>query len=349
MTDLLLPPALGISRSSVRYVDNTGISTSPYGGPTLTSALGGDRLSMSAALTQEGGGSATSSRRRAQMMAFLARMRGRQNRWYAWDRGYRMRGGFPTGELVANPEFASGTTGWTTTATSSDLVVSAVDGVMRLQKASAAHSDYSVYTAAITVVSGAAYAARVAVTGGYGGTSIKILLGTTAGASDIAASSAISTDGVHTLVGIASGTTMYLTIVDFNSSMTTYRSTGAWQEIHYASLSRCLQVKGASQAGGLLLVDGFGSSLTDVLLAGDQVEVITSVGSELHILTASLQSLGSDGYLQFGPVMRGTPADNAAVIVYRPMSRWLFTGTAPEWSNEPGVFSSAQLDFVEAQ
>ena len=80
-----------------------------------------------------------------------------------------------------------------------------------------------------------------------------------------------------------------------------------------------------------------------------QVEVITSYGSELKILSAPLHSDGSgNGHLLFNPPLRGAVADSAAVIVYRPMGRWVFTGQFPEWMNEPGAIGSAQLEFVEA-
>lgn len=351
MSDLILPPAIEFADSKIPYQDNSGVSVSPYGGPTLTSSLGGDRLGMSCNLTPQGGGSSTSQSKRRQMIAFLARLRGKQNRFYGWDRGYRRGGVFPTGELLTNPDFTTNTSdysssisGWTRS--SSELLFSVSDGLMRLTRSAGAHTDEYAASSVITVVSGQAYVGRVCVIGGYGGTRYKLRLGTSAGGNEIAETSLVTTDGVTTLIGIASGTSMYLSILDYNST-STYRGAGAFQECHYASLSRCPQVNGSNSGGsGSLYVDHIPST-ADLLLQGDQFEVISSVGSELKILTSSLQY--SSGYLQFTPVLRGSVTDNVAIIVHRPMSRWIFTGQVPEWMNSPGIFSSASLDFEEAQ
>lgn len=106
---------------------------------------------------------------------------------------------------------------------------------------------------------------------------------------------------------------------------------------------------GASQAGNTLSLKGLPASTTGLLMAGDQVEVITSRGSELKIVTAALNSDAAGlGLLSFSPRLRGVPADNAAVIVSRPMGRFVYSGSGMEWSNDPGVFSAASFDFEEA-
>lgn len=105
---------------------------------------------------------------------------------------------------------------------------------------------------------------------------------------------------------------------------------------------------GETQNGGALYVKGLPASTSGLVLPGDQVEVIGARGSELKIVTASLDSDASGlGYLQFEPPMRSSPTDNAAVIFQQPMGRFIFVGEAPEWSTGPGIISSASAEFEE--
>jgi hypothetical protein len=106
---------------------------------------------------------------------------------------------------------------------------------------------------------------------------------------------------------------------------------------------------GTAQTGNTINLKGLPVSTNGLLLAGDQVEVVTSRGSELKIVTAPLNSDASGlGLLQFSPRLRGVPADNAAVIINRPMGKFVYSGNNIEWSNDPGVFSAAAFDFEEA-
>jgi hypothetical protein len=103
------------------------------------------------------------------------------------------------------------------------------------------------------------------------------------------------------------------------------------------------------QTGSAIYVKGLPASTTGLLLAGDQVEITTSYGPELKFLTADLDSNAAGlGYLQFAPALRGSVADNAAIIVNKPMGRFIWTGEMPEWLTDPGVISTASLEFEEA-
>lgn len=105
---------------------------------------------------------------------------------------------------------------------------------------------------------------------------------------------------------------------------------------------------GASQAGNMLSLKGLPVSTLGLLLAGDQVEILTSRGSELKIVTAPLNSDAAGlGLLSFSPRLRGVPSDNAAVIISRPMGRFVYSGSAMEWANDPGIISTAAFDFEE--
>lgn len=104
-----------------------------------------------------------------------------------------------------------------------------------------------------------------------------------------------------------------------------------------------------AQRGSGLHLKGLPVSTNGLLLTGDMVEIIGGRGSELHIVTAALNSDASGlGYLQFEPQIRSSPADNAAVIVRQPMGRFIFAGDSAGWQTEPGIITSASAEFVEA-
>ena len=114
------------------------------------------------------------------------------------------------------------------------------------------------------------------------------------------------------------------------------------------SQSVATSVEGSSQTGSGIHVKGLPASTAGLLLAGDWVEIITSQGSELKMVTASLDSDAAGlGYLQFAPALRGTVADNAAIIVHRPMGRFISTADAIEYLDEPGIVSTSSFEFEE--
>jgi hypothetical protein len=105
---------------------------------------------------------------------------------------------------------------------------------------------------------------------------------------------------------------------------------------------------GTSQTGSALYVKGLPASTAALLLPDDRFEVITDRGSELKIVTASLDSDAAGlGYLQFEPPLRGVPADNAAIIVHQPMTKTIFAGDLVGWDDEPGIITHASAEFEE--
>src|SRR5688572_27823257 len=109
MTDVMMPAWLRLARTGFRYVDSTGVSVGEYTGVKKTAAKGGDRLAASLEFTPTTTRDSTSAMERAALIAFLASLRGRQNRAYLFDPSYRRRGSFPASELLANNTFANGT------------------------------------------------------------------------------------------------------------------------------------------------------------------------------------------------------------------------------------------------
>lgn len=108
-------------------------------------------------------------------------------------------------------------------------------------------------------------------------------------------------------------------------------------------------VASAPPTGNAMRVKGCPVSTNGLLLPGDWVEILTSRGSELKIVTSALNSDGGGcGLLVFAPRLRGTVTDGTPIHVNRPMGRFVFLGDASEWLSDPGRYSSAQFDLEES-
>lgn len=102
-------------------------------------------------------------------------------------------------------------------------------------------------------------------------------------------------------------------------------------------------VKGASQTGASLLIDG--CTVGTTLLKGD----FFSVNSELKMITADATANGSgEMTLAFEPPLRSAPADNAPLTTTRPTAAFMATEDTVRWSARPGVYSDFSLQFIEA-
>ena len=106
---------------------------------------------------------------------------------------------------------------------------------------------------------------------------------------------------------------------------------------------------GTSQSGSTIYVKGGPASASGSLLFGDWVEVHTSLGPQLTMVVSALDfDAAGLGVLRVSPPIRGTVADNAAIIVHQPMGRFL-PAQGGEWQNDPGIFTTATaMDFEEA-
>jgi hypothetical protein len=102
-------------------------------------------------------------------------------------------------------------------------------------------------------------------------------------------------------------------------------------------------VKGASQTGNTLLIDGCTVGAT--LLAGDYF----TVNGELKMIVADATANGTNEMtLTFEPPLRSSPADNAALTLVRPTAVFMLASDELKWSTQPGKFSSFPIDCIEA-
>lgn len=101
---------------------------------------------------------------------------------------------------------------------------------------------------------------------------------------------------------------------------------------------------GISQTGTTLHLKALPPSTNSLLLPGDWVEC----SGQLNMVTAPLNSDAAGlGFLQLQRAFTTAPADNAPVIINRPIGRFLLAEEEVSWSSRPGVLSDFSISFVE--
>lgn len=104
-------------------------------------------------------------------------------------------------------------------------------------------------------------------------------------------------------------------------------------------------VKGASQTGNTLAIDGCDASVTGWLKEGDHFQV----GDELKVITADIDTDGAgEATLQFEPPLRSSPADNAGIITSNPQCVLMLAADNVGWSEEAGIKIGFSFTAVEA-
>ena len=327
MADLFWPADIVPSSMEWKIVDSTAVFNSALSGVTRTVSRPGTRLACTMNF------SALSGKDRARLQSILASLRGRSNRALLYDFSYNKRGSFPTSELISNGFFTSGTTGWTP---SSNGTLTSADNFLRLTVNALGTNPF--FYSSVAVTNGATYAARGAFIRGKGGiTSLTTYL----------------SDGITPVSDFSSSRNFLTTSLTFAStsayiSLGTGSSTGFavgdFFDASYASLSRCFLVDGAGQTGNSINVKGLPTSTNGILLVGDWVEC----SGQLNMVTAPLNSDSAGlGFLQLQRPFTTAPADNAPVIINRPMGRFLLADEEVSWSSRPGVLSDFSISFVE--
>lgn len=337
LPDLFIPPWLRISGGSLGYQSNTEASESIFTQAVRTLDRTGDKVRM--ALRIDNASHREADPHRAFLEALRARMRGQASRVWYGDPAYVQRGSFPSGELLPNGTFGSGTAGWSTS--SANISIAATDRILRSTRVSVS-ADETIRSAALTTVNGATYIARVMAYAGRGAMDFRIRMGTTAGGSELGVSAAdITSGGLASLVVTATGISSFFSVLDGVSG----RSIGGYMDFAFCSVSRCALVNGASQVGSAINVDALPASSSGLARAGDWVQI----GNQVCKVVQSLDSDASGaGVLHLAYPPRVTPSDNAPVIFNLPMSRFVAVSNEGGAEYAPGGLSSHEFEFVEA-
>jgi hypothetical protein len=103
-------------------------------------------------------------------------------------------------------------------------------------------------------------------------------------------------------------------------------------------------VNGASQVGSSLVTDGWGNSET-VLMAGDYF----TVNGEMKMVTEDVTSDSSgNATIQFEPVLRVSPPDNAAITVNTPTCKMrLIDDDQTQWREGVNGFYEISFSAIE--
>lgn len=335
-TELLIPPWVRISGGRFSFLSNTAAFPSTFTGAIRTVDRLGDRIAV--AFNSQYASHEETLPTRARLSALRARLRGQSSRVWFTESGYTLRGSFPTGELLTNPYF-DGTTGWSTS--SANIVLSSSDRVLRSKRASVS-GDETIRATVATTVNGAVYLARVFALAGRGPMDFRIRLGTTAGGSELSASSGdITTAGMSTLVGTATGTSTHLSIVDGVSGG---RAIAGYMDFPYISLSRVALIAGASQTGPSYNIDALPTSTSALAKIDDWVQI----GNQIVKVVQPLDSDSSGaGVLHLSYPLRAAPADNAPVIFHQPFGRFVATENEGGYDFEPGISTNHDWSLVE--
>lgn len=102
-------------------------------------------------------------------------------------------------------------------------------------------------------------------------------------------------------------------------------------------------VNGGGQLGTTLNTDGWTPSTTGILKAGDYIQLGSGSTSRLYMNLTDVNSNGSgQAALELWPSLRTSPADNAAIVINNPRSKFMLT-TNVAWNiDEAKVFG---IDF----
>jgi hypothetical protein len=108
-------------------------------------------------------------------------------------------------------------------------------------------------------------------------------------------------------------------------------------------------VKGASQTGNELITDGWTANTTNILKAGDWIQLGTGSASRLHKV---LQDVNSDGTgtatLTIFPNLRSIPADNLSITTQNPKGQWRLSTNDIDYTIQTGQFYGITLACMEA-
>jgi len=99
-------------------------------------------------------------------------------------------------------------------------------------------------------------------------------------------------------------------------------------------------VKGGSQTGNELLTDGWTTSTTGILKAGDYIQLGSGSSAKLHKVLDDVNSDSSgNATLTLFPDLRTSPSDNSAIVVSSPKGVFRLTSTQTMWDiNEASIY-----------
>ena len=99
-------------------------------------------------------------------------------------------------------------------------------------------------------------------------------------------------------------------------------------------------VKGASQTGSQLITDGWTPDTTNILKAGDYIQLNSGADAKLHKVLDDVDSNSSgEATLTLWPDLRSAPSDNAPIIVNNAKGVFRLSTNQADWDvNEASIY-----------
>lgn len=108
-------------------------------------------------------------------------------------------------------------------------------------------------------------------------------------------------------------------------------------------------VNGASQTGDQLLTDGWTTSTTGILKAGDWIQLGTGSATRLYKVLDDVDSDGlGEATINIWPNLRQSPADNAEVFISSPKGQWRLAANDTNFSIDEASVYGITFACVEA-
>lgn len=108
-------------------------------------------------------------------------------------------------------------------------------------------------------------------------------------------------------------------------------------------------VNGASQTGNQLITDGWNTSTTNILRAGDYIQLGSASSAKLYKVLEDVNSNASgQATLTIWPDLRSSPSDNAPITVSAAKGVFRLTSTAQAWNIDEATFYGVTFAAREA-
>ncbi len=108
-------------------------------------------------------------------------------------------------------------------------------------------------------------------------------------------------------------------------------------------------VKGGSQTGNTLIIDGLASAATNKYRKGDYFQLGTGLTSRLYMITQDINTnTAGEATLQFVPALRSSPADNAAVTFTGAKGLFRSADNVAQWDSNAAMIYGFTFAFKEA-
>lgn len=119
---------------------------------------------------------------------------------------------------------------------------------------------------------------------------------------------------------------------------------GQFMFADYCSASRIGLVNGAGQTGNVLMVDGLDANVNGALVEGDWFQW----NRDMYRLVSDVDTDGGgQGWFEFEPALRASPADNDAISFYKAAAAFRLGANPAMWDIETGGITGYTTDVFE--